>query len=167
MGIGDTVDPLGGSYYVETLTNQMEAAIKQEMLDVEKRGGIVPAIASGDIQKAISLQAYQRELAIQEGRIPKVGLNCHKDNEEAAKPVAFHPYSDANAATQINALKRVRETRNNADVARCLKRVESDAISGINLMPAVIEAVKAYATVGEITKTLKMVYGEYQEPNYF
>lgn len=167
MGIGDTVDPLGGSYYVETLTNQMEEAIKHEMSEVESRGGIVNAISTGEIQKAISLQAYQRELAIQEGRILKVGLNCHKDNEEEAKPVAFHPYSETNAATQINALKRVRETRNNADVARCLQRVESDAIAGINLMPAVIEAVKAYATVGEITKTLKKVYGEYQEPIYF
>jgi methylmalonyl-CoA mutase N-terminal domain/subunit len=166
MGICDTVDPLGGSYYVETLTNQMEEAIRRQMLEVDSRGGIVPAIASGEIQESISRQAYQRELALQKGQIPKVGLNCFKKEEET-KTVAFHPYDEKNAVNQIQALKRIRLERDDSQVKNCLQRIESEAKGTRNLMPAVIEAVKAYATVGEIIQTLKSVYGEYQEPIYF
>ena len=166
MGLCDTVDPLGGSYYVETLTNQMEEAIKQQMSEVEAQGGIVKAIASGEIQETISRQAYIRELAIQKGQIAKVGLNCFR-KEEQAKSVAFHPYHEENALKQIRNLNTVRQERDSTAVAKCLARIKSDAKSDRNLMPAVIEAVKAYATVGEITQTLKEVYGEYQEPIYF
>ena len=166
MGICDTVDPLGGSYYVETLTNLMEEAIKRQMNEVDSRGGIVKAIASGEIQAAISRQAYERELAIQQGRIAKVGLNCFRKEEEV-KTVSFHPYSEENAVKQINALSRIRQERNTSQVKNCLQSIKNDAIGNRNLMQAVIEAVKAYATVGEITRTLKSVYGEYQEPIYF
>ncbi len=168
MGLCDTVDPLGGSYYVETLTNQMEEAIRAQMCEVEKRGGIVNGIATGSVQEAISRQAYEREKAIQEGRIKKVGVNCHRTDESAdARTVAFHPYKREDALKQIESLKRVKAARDAAAVERCLRAVEADARAGKNLMPAVIDAVNAYATVGEITKTLKSVFGEYQEPNFF
>lgn len=166
MGLCDTVDPLGGSYYVETLTNQMEAAIQRQMEEVDRQGGIVPQIASGKIQEAISRQAYERELAIQTGRVLKVGQNCFRKEEEA-KTVAFHPYSEENARKQVRNLQKVKETRDAAAVAKCLAQVREDAAADRNLMPAVIEAVKAYATVGEIIQTLKDVHGEYQEPIYF
>ncbi|MFQ5420205.1 MAG: methylmalonyl-CoA mutase [Anaerolineae bacterium] len=166
MGICDTVDPLGGSYYVETLTNQMEAAIRKQMAEVEARGGIVQAIASGEIQEAISRQAYEREKAIQEGRTAKVGVNCYQKEEET-KTVEFHPYNEENARKQIDRLTRVKRERNSSEVTRCLDKVRSDAKENRNLMPAVIAAVKAYATVGEITAALKDVYGEYEEPIYF
>ena len=166
MGICDTVDPLGGSYYVETLTTQMEEAIARQMEEVDAGGGIVQTIASGETQETISRQAYEREKAIQEGETPKVGVNRYQKEEEA-QTVAFHPYSEENAEKQITALTRVKSERNASEVTRCLDRVRSDAKDGVNLMPAVIEAVKAYATVGEITQALKDVYGEYQEPIYF
>ncbi len=166
MGLCDTVDPLGGSYYVETLTNQMETAIAEQMQEVDAKGGIVAAIASGEIQQAISEQAYERELAIQEGRTPKVGVNCFRKEEEA-RTVAFHPYNEENARKQLVNLSKVKAERNAAEVSKCLEKIRTDARANLNLMPAVIEAVKVYATVGEITAALKDVYGEYVEPIYF
>jgi methylmalonyl-CoA mutase N-terminal domain/subunit len=163
MGICDTVDPLGGSYYVETLTNQLEDAITRQMEEVDAHGGIVKLIASGEVQESIARQAYVRELAIQEGRIPKVGLNCYT-REEEHKPVSFHPYREQDALNQIDALRRIRRDRNAGAVTACLQRLESDARADRNLMPAVLAAVKAYASVGEIILTLKSVYGEYREP---
>ena len=166
MGICDTVDPLGGSYYIETLSNQMEAAISRQMAEVDAKGGIVKAISSGEIQESISRQAYVRELAIQKGETPKVGVNCYR-REEEAKTVEFHPYDIKNAKTQVEKLRQVKTERNPTEVKKCLNRIKQDARSNQNLMPSIIEAVKVYATVGEITRTLKDVYGEYQEPIYF
>ncbi|MFH1733469.1 MAG: methylmalonyl-CoA mutase family protein [bacterium] len=166
MGLCDTVDPLGGSYYVETLTNQMEEAIRRQMGEVEAKGSIASAIARGEVQEAISRQAYARESAIQKGDIPKVGLNCYRKQEEV-KTVAFHSYNEEDAAKQINNLNKVKQTRDSAEVSGCLEQVRRDAQDNKNLMPAVIEAVKVYATVGEITQVLKEVYGEYEEPIYF
>ncbi len=166
MGICDTADPLGGSYYVETLTNQFEKAIASQMAKVNAAGGIVKAISSGEIQREISRQAYQREKAIQHGEILKVGLTCYRKEEEA-RSLEFHPYNESNARKQIDRLKKVKATRNSAEVEKCLDRIRSEARQNLNLMPAMIDAVRAYATVGEITQALKDVYGEYEEPIYF
>ncbi len=166
MGICDTVDPLGGSYYIETLSNQMEQAIVKVMEEVDARGGIVKAIASGEIQEAISRQAYQRELAIQKGDVPKVGVNIFRKDEET-RTVEFHPYNEENAKKQIDRLQKVKQERNSSEVERALAKIKKDADANKNLMPSVIEAVKSYATVGEITQTLKEIYGEYKEPIYF
>ncbi|MDP8240474.1 MAG: acyl-CoA mutase large subunit family protein [Candidatus Hatepunaea meridiana] len=166
MGICDTVDPLGGSYYIETLSNQMEAAIVKEMAAVDTKGGIVKAISTGTIQEAISRQAYAREMAIQNGDTKKVGVNCFRKEEEA-KTVEFHPYDEENARKQLERLHKVKKQRNSIEVKKCLDRIKQDAQDDLNLMPSVIEAVKAYATVGEIAQTLKDAYGEYDEPIYF
>jgi len=166
MGVCDTVDPLGGSYYIETLSNQLEEAIRREMEKVDSEGGIVAAITRGDIQKRISRQAYDRELAIQKGAIKKVGFNIYRKEEES-RTVEFHPYSEENAAKQIEKLQKIKDGRDSSQVSRALERVRRDASGNMNLMPSVIEAVKAYATVGEITTVLKKVYGEYQEPVFF
>lgn len=166
MGICDTVDPLGGSYYIETLSSQLEKAIEQKMKEVDTQGGIVKAIATGRIQEAISKQAYEREKKIQEGKIPKVGVNCYKKEEEA-KTVEFHPYNEENAKKQIEKLHKIKIERDSQKVKNCIEKIKKDAESNLNLMPSVIEAVKAYATVGEITQALKDRYGEYQEPIYF
>ncbi len=166
MGICDTADPLGGSYYVETLTNEFETAILAEMAKVNDAGGIVKSISSGKTQHEISKQAYQREKAIQHGEILKVGLNCYRKEEEA-RSLEFHPYNESNARTQVDRLKKIKASRDGKQVEKCLDRIRSEARENLNLMPAVIEAVKAYATVGEITQALKDVYGEYEEPIYF
>lgn len=166
MGICDTVDPLGGSYYIETLTDLMETAITDYMTKIDAEGGIVQGISSGKIQEAISRQAYARESAIQKGETLKVGVNCYRKAEEA-KTVEFHPYDEQNARTQVERLNKVKNKRDNSQVESTLARIKHDAEANLNLMPSMIEAVKAYATVGEITEALKSVYGEYQEPIYF
>ncbi|MBI3142938.1 MAG: methylmalonyl-CoA mutase [Bacteroidetes bacterium] len=167
MGIGDTVDPLGGSYYVESLTNEFEQAIQAEMARVDGWGGIVEAVASGKVQEAVSKQAYIREKAMQEGKVLKVGQNCFTVDGEKAQTVEFHPYNAAAAQTQIDKLRAVRATRDKQALEQALDHLRNDAEQGRNLMPATISAVKAYATVGEIISILKSVYGEYQEPIFF
>lgn len=166
MGIRDTVDPLGGSYYVETLTNEFEQAIRREMKKVDAWGGIVRAVATGRVQEAVSRQAYAREKAVQEGRVMKVGVNCHV-SEETPREVAFHPYNAAAAEEQVARLRHTRSQRDPQALRAALDQVRADAHAGRNLMPAAIAAVKVYASVGEITGVLKEVFGEYDEPIFF
>ncbi len=166
MGICDTADPLGGSYYVESLTDRFEEEIKKEMKTVEKWDGIINAVASGKIQESVSKQAYERELGIQTGKVPKVGVNMYTKEEEA-KEVEFHNYDPKTAETQIEKLKKIKAGRNNEQVRSCLTKVKNDAIENKNLMPSIIEAVKEYCTVGEIISALKEVYGEFKEPIFF
>ncbi len=166
MGICDTVDPLGGSYYIETLTNEMESAIIKEMTKVDEQGGIIQGVASGKVQEAVSRQAYIREKAMQDGKILKVGLNCYKKEEEK-RTVEFHPYNIEAANNQVKKLIKKRAVRNNVLVNQLLATVKEDTLNNANLMPSIIAAVKEYATVGEIIGVLKEVYGEYDEPIFF
>jgi len=166
MGICDTVDPLGGSYYVEALTDRFEEEIKKEMKTVEKWNGIVNAVATGKIQESVSKQAYEREMGIQSGKIPKVGVNIFKTDEET-KDVEFHPYNSEAADAQIEKLRKTKASRNNEKIKECLENVKNDATENKNLMPSIITAVKEYCTVGEIVNTLKEVYGEFKEPIFF
>ncbi len=167
MGLCDTVDPLGGSYYVETLTNQMEERIRRVMDDLDAQGGIVPAIADGRIQNIVSKQAYERLKKLESGEIRKVGVNCYRTEEDDEQPVELHQFSDDVQTEQVARLSRVRAERNKPAVERALQRVLEDAQAGRNVMPGVIDAVKAYATVGEITYCLVQAYGRYQEPIRF
>ncbi|MBI2969084.1 MAG: methylmalonyl-CoA mutase [Bacteroidetes bacterium] len=166
MGICDTVDPLGGSYYVETLTARFEKEIRKTMTEVDKMGGIVKGITEGKIQEAISNQAYERWKGIQKGKILKVGLNCYQRVEEV-KPVEFHPYNTEAAGKQIKKLTKIKSTRDNKKVKSALDNLSNAARKNLNLMPATIEAVKVYSSVGEIIQVLKEVYGEYEEPVFF
>ncbi len=166
MGICDTVDPLGGSYYVESLTDRFEKEIKEEMKKVDDWGGIINAVATGKIQESVSRQAYCREMGIQHGDVPKVGLNIYT-REEEAKSVEFHPYNEEAANKQIAKLQGIKKSRNNQKVTELLTQVRNDAQNDKNLMPSIIAAVKEYATVGEIIQVLKEVYGEYKEPIFF
>src|SRR3989339_254076 len=122
--------------------------------------------AEGKIQEAISRQAYQREKGIQEGKVKKVGVNCFIKEEEV-RTIEFHPYHEENAMKQLENLKKIKNERDNNKVSECLDKIKKDAQGNKNLMPSVIEAVKAYATVGEITDAMKEVYGEYEEKIYF
>lgn len=166
MGICDTVDPLGGSYYVEALTDRFEKEIREEMKTVEKWNGIVEAVATGKIQESVSKQAYEREMGVQRGEIPKVGVNIFTRAEEA-KDVEFHPYNQKAVDAQLEKLKRIKATRDNNQVKACLETIKSDARENKNLMPSIIAAVKVYCTVGEIVQVMKEVYGEYKEPIFF
>ncbi len=166
MGICDTVDPLGGSYYVEALTDKFEEEIKKEMKTVDKWGGIVNAVATGKIQESVSKQAYIREMGMQTGKVDKVGVNIFT-REEESKPVEFHPYNQEAADKQVEKLKRIKTSRNNELVIQKLDAIRKDAKEDKNLMPSIIEAVKEYATVGEIVQVMKDVYGEFKEPIFF
>ncbi len=166
IGLCDTVDPLGGSYYVETLTNQMRSEMERIIADIDARGGIVALIANGSIQAQVSAQAYQHQLDIDAGRFRKVGVNCYRIDEDDP-PVEFHPYDEAGAQAQVARLAEIRATRDAGSVVAALDAVRRDAASGANAMPAIVAAVKAYASVGEITAALTDVYGRYREPVQF
>jgi methylmalonyl-CoA mutase N-terminal domain/subunit len=167
IGLCDTVDPLGGSYYIETLTNQMEEKIAETMNWVEAQGGIVKAVSQGIIQSRVSAHAYGRQKDLEAGRMRKVGVNCYVEANEEAPEVELHPYDEAGAARQIASLKKLRRERNNAEVESRLMQLKGDAKAGLNVMPALVAAVKAYATVGEMTNVLVDVYGRYKEPIRF
>ncbi|HJW55592.1 MAG TPA: methylmalonyl-CoA mutase family protein [Burkholderiaceae bacterium] len=167
MGLCETVDPLAGSFYVETMTNQMREKMVEIMAEVDAEGGIVKLVSEGIIQSRVSAQAYQMQRNIESGAFPKVGVNRHRNDQEEAHPVEFHPYNEEDTRLQISNLNRVRTERDGTAVAQALAQVGQDAAAGINVMPAIVTAVKAYASVGEITKELVKVYGRYQEPIRF
>jgi methylmalonyl-CoA mutase N-terminal domain/subunit len=167
MGLADTVDPLGGGWYVETLTNQMRQKMEQVMADVDAEGGIRKLVASGVIQARVSAQAYKMQRAIESGEFRKVGVNCYRSESEEEVDVKMHPYDEADARRQVESLNEVKNVRDKKLVNETLARVRSSAEEGKNVMPAIMEAIKAYATVGEITQQLTNVYGRYQEPVRF
>lgn len=164
MGLCDTVDPLGGSWFVESTTNLMEAKIVERMKAIDAEGGIVRSVAEGRIQAEVSRQAYEHERRLQRGDVAKVGVNLFREDEEPERPVELHPYRAGEAAKQIARLQGIRASRDAAAVARALAEVRVAATDRRNVMPAVIAAVRTYATVGEICGVLREVFGTYQEP---
>ncbi|MBU0718348.1 MAG: methylmalonyl-CoA mutase [Planctomycetes bacterium] len=164
MGLCDTADPLAGSYYVETLTNQLEDRIRQEMAEVDAQGGIVQAIAEGRIQATVARQAFENLTKVESGETRKVGVNCYQVEEEDEQPVEFHPFNEQDCAEQVDRLNRIKSDRDGAEVNNALQAVLNDARAGNNVMPGIIRAVKAYATVGELTRCLVEAYGRYEEP---
>lgn len=164
MGIGDTVDPLAGSYYVEWLTSELEKRIVAEMERVEKEwGGIVRAVSEGMVQREVAQQAFRYEQGVQDGSIRKVGVNIYHMEEEE-RDVALHPYKPEQAEESIRRTAEVISTRDPESVTLALEKLRGQAAGGDNLMPVMMEAVKSYATLGEITSVLKEVFGIFQEP---
>ncbi len=166
MGLTDTVDPLGGSWFVESMTNEMERRIEAITKQLEAEGGIVRAISEGRVQADVNRQAFERERRIQSGEVKKVGVNCFVEEEEAPE-VEFHPYRHEEAETQMRRLNEIRASRDAGRVQQTLEAVEKAAASDQNVMPAVMAAVEAYATVGEICGALERVFGRFQEPVRF
>jgi methylmalonyl-CoA mutase N-terminal domain/subunit len=168
-GAADTADPLGGSYYVEALTNEMEAKILEELAAVERMGGIVEAVRSGAIQAEVARQAYLHEQRLAAGETPKVGVNCHVAGGAARADHEVELYGfDATAAeAQVARLARVRRERDDRAVTGALRRLTDEAKGTANLMPAIMECVTAYATLGEINRAMKDVFGEHREPVTF
>ena len=166
MGLCDTVDPLGGSYYIESLTDEMEAKMREAMARVDAEGGIVSAVAEGRIQDQVSRHAYERELALENGERRKVGVNCYRIDEEDPD-VEFHPTKPEDFDMQIASLGAIKDERDQASVDKTLAKLEQDAKIGVNVMPAIMDAVQAYATVGEMTDAMTGVYGRFDEPIRF
>ena len=165
VGLRDTVDPLAGSYFIETLTKQMEEKIVEEMEKIDRLGGMVKAISSGYIQKEVSRQAYEFEKGVQRGELIKVGVNKYAGGEQGE--VELHEYSDESAKGQIEALKELRRTRNSREVARTLKALEKATKEKKNVMPYLVDCCTAYATVGEMTGVFRDIFGEFVEPSIF
>jgi methylmalonyl-CoA mutase N-terminal domain/subunit len=135
--------------------------------EVDAEGGIVRLVSEGIVQARVSAQAYQRQRDIESGKFPKVGVNCYQTEDEPDRQVEFHPYNEEDSRAQVAALGRIRAERDESAVAGALARVAHDARSGANLMPAIVDAVKAYASVGEITNEMVKVFGRYVEPVRF
>ncbi len=165
IGLRDTVDPLAGSYFIETLTKQMEQKILEEMRRIDEIGGMIRAVETGYIQREVAKQAYEFEKGIQRGELIKVGVNKYTEGEEME--VELHEYRWESAEEQIQRLKEVRRERDNRKVVQLLKELEKAAREEKNVMPYLLECCKAYATVGEMTRVFKEVYGEFKEPSIF
>jgi methylmalonyl-CoA mutase N-terminal domain/subunit len=165
-GITKTVDPLGGSYYVESLTNETERKIVELMEEIERKGGMVKLIEGGEIQRMIAQRAYEEDKKILSGERVVVGLNKFK-TEGYQGQIKLHQYDPETLARQIETLRAVKRERNNQQVKTCLKRLEKAAQGNENLMPFLIEAAKEYATVQEMTDVLRGVFGEFKEPSLF
>ncbi|PYO02600.1 MAG: methylmalonyl-CoA mutase [Candidatus Rokuibacteriota bacterium] len=165
-GAADTVDPLAGSYYVEALTGEMEKKIVEEMAHVERMGGIVAAVKSGALQAEVARQAYLFEQRVTSGEVAKVGVNCHVGDKaaDADRDVELYRFDPAVSEAQVARLQRVRRDRDGGAVTAALRRLGDEARGAANLMPAIMEAVKAYATLGEIAQAMKNVFGEHKEP---
>ena len=165
MGLRDTVDPLGGSYFMETLTKEMEEKILEEMEKIEKMGGMVEAVASGYVQREVARQAYEFEKKLQEGKVTKVGVN--KYTEGVDMEVELHEYNEAWAQLQIERLQDLKKTRDNKAVRESLKLLGKAAKEKENVMPYLLDCCKCYATVGEMANVFREVFGEFREPSIF
>jgi methylmalonyl-CoA mutase N-terminal domain/subunit len=166
MGLADTVDPLGGSYYIETLTNQMEAEIRRIMAEVDRDGGVVEGVSTGRIQAMVAKQALQRQRDLESGAVRKVGVNCYRAEGDETN-VEFHPFKADQAHAQQARLEGVKKRRDGDRVRSALEKLGGAATAGANVMPQLIEAAIAHATVSEMIVALKHVYGEYAEPVRF
>ncbi len=161
-GTTDTVDPLGGSYYIEWLTNQIENKAEEYISEIDKMGGALKAIEKGYIQREISNSAYNYQRAVDSGEQVVVGVNQFTTQDEPEPEIL--EIGIETERKQIERLKRLKQDRDNQRVNEVLDRVRDVAASSQNIMPVLIEAVKTYATVGEISDTLRGVFGEYREP---
>jgi methylmalonyl-CoA mutase N-terminal domain/subunit len=165
VGLRDTVDPLAGSYFIETITKEMEGKIEEEMEKIERVVGIVHAVDTGFVQRLVSQQAYAFEKGIQSGELLKVGVNIY--TEEQPMEVELHEYNWESAEKQIRNLNAVRRERNDRDVARTLGDFRTAVKTGKNVMPYLVDCCKSYATVGEMTGIFRDIYGEFEEPSLF
>ena len=164
-GVANTVDPLGGSYYVESLTADMEEQAEGIFTKIDELGGMVAAIDNGYPQREIQEAAYQYQKEIEENQRVIVGQNDFTD--EMGEPIDYLYIDDTVEEKQVERLAALRRRRDAGAVERAVEAVRCAAASDVNLMPAILEAVHAYATVGEICGAMRDVFGEYQEQPIF
>jgi methylmalonyl-CoA mutase N-terminal domain/subunit len=161
-GVTNTVDPLGGSYYVEALTKEMEEKAMEYIQKIDDMGGAVAAIEKGFFQKEIADSAYRYQREVEEKKRIIVGVNEFAIEEEEC-PIELLRIDPKVEKEQIERLQKLKRERDNRKVKEILEKLHYAAEKEENLMPTIIEAVKAYATLGEITDVLRKVYGEYKE----
>ena len=160
-GVADVIDPLGGSYFVEALTDRVEEEARAYLDRIDGMGGMLRAIETGFVQKEIQGAAYREQQAIEARRRIVVGVNAFTGDESTSIPLfQVDPRIERE---QVDRVRRVRAGRDGAAAGRALARLADAAHGGDNLMPFILEAVKAYATLGEICHRLRDVFGEHQE----
>jgi methylmalonyl-CoA mutase, N-terminal domain len=163
-GFPDVVDPLAGSYFIESLTNDIERKVLQMIADIEAQGGVLKMITSGAIQRDLGRQAYEWEQAIERKEVLKVGVNCYQVEEEPEAALEVYEHKEDAAARQLRHLQEIKARRDAGAVERSLAALRTAAERNQNLMPALLDAVRAYATVGEMTQVLKSIYGGFDDP---
>jgi methylmalonyl-CoA mutase N-terminal domain/subunit len=160
-GVAATADPVGGSYCIESLTDEIEDGARQYLERIEALGGTVAAIERGFIQREIQNSSYEFQKRVESGQQKLVGVNAFRVAEE--RPVPTLRIDAAAEKARCDQLRKFRESRDEKSVREALKRLEDAAASTENLMPAVLSAVENWATVGEISDALRGVYGAYNE----
>ncbi len=165
-GVADTADPLGGSYFVESLTKEMEDKVSELMERIEARGGMIKSIKEGFIQKEILEEAYQKEKRMKTGEMVVVGVNRFTLEEEE-KELRLHEYNPQVAREQIESLNQLRRTRDQEKIKRHLGQLRTAGRNQENLMPYLIEAFKDYASLGEVCQVFKEEFGIFEQPSVF
>ena len=163
-GVANTIDPLGGSYFVESLTETMEQGARDYFRKIDLMGGMVAAIEKGFPQREIQDSAYKYQKAVERGDQVIVGVNKYEMENDSQIPTLA--IDESVREHQIERLESARVKRDGGAVANALEKLKRAAQSGANTMPATIEAVRAYATLGEICSALRDVYGVYEEPAF-
>jgi methylmalonyl-CoA mutase N-terminal domain/subunit len=164
-GVANTIDPLAGSFFVEHETNKIEKQVYAYWRQVAALGGVLPAIDQGFFQQEISNAAYryQREIDAHERTI--VGVNDYVDASEQIR-IPILAMDPQGYERQVARLQQLRQERDNEQVGAALASLRQVAAGSHNTMPAILEAVRAYATLGEITDVFREVFGRYEEPNW-
>ena len=166
-GVARVADPLGGSYYVEALTDEMEDRIASIMGELERYGGMVKAVEEGYLQRLIADEAFELQRKLANGERPVVGVNCF-ETDDAPPDVESYEMDDKARLRQLERLAEVKRTRSDKEVRRTLGALQAAAgKTDENLMPSLIECATAYCTVGEMVDVLKEEWGEFEQPVAF
>ncbi len=165
-GAANTIDPLGGSYYVEALTDKLEKLTFEYFDKIETLGGVVPAIEKGFFQREISRSAYEYQKSLEKKEKFHIGVNLFNE-EEKNIDIELLKIPEEVEIDQKKSLKKVKEERNNSKVKETLIKLREAAENGENLMPRILDCVREYATLGEMCSTLKEIFGVYKEPIIF
>jgi methylmalonyl-CoA mutase N-terminal domain/subunit len=166
-GVARVADPLGGSYFVEALTDRMEERVIEIMTDLENQGGMVQAVESGYLHRLIADEAFHVQQALNSGERKIVGLNCFQTDERPPEVEAYE-FDEAGRQRQLERLAEVKRTRSATDARDTLTALEKGAAaSDVNLMPLLVDCAKAYCTVGEMVGVLKNQWGEFVQPTVF
>jgi len=161
-GVTETPDPLAGSWYVERLTNELEAAAQAYLDQIDALGGTLPALEAGFQQREIQEAAFRVQLEVEGGQRIVVGVNRHRDEAPEVRP-ALQRIDPAAEARQIEGVRRFRAERDPRSWQAAMDTLDRVARTGENLLPPIIDAVTAHATVGEISDRLRAAWGEHRE----
>jgi methylmalonyl-CoA mutase N-terminal domain/subunit len=163
-GVANTIDPLGGSYFIETLTNRLENQARDYFKRIEDLGGVLPAITKGFFQREIADAAYLYQCEIDEHLRTIVGVNDYVDKKPV--PIPLLEFDPIGYNRQVERLQKLRHERDNGRVGQVLDRLRLACKGNENTMPHILESVRAYATLSEIVGVMRDVFGRYIEPTW-